>query len=118
MVNNRRRLFCGKKEKEITMIDNYNLEHKQENIEKTKWQLEILKRQEDRLLASCKEEERKLRTHRLIERGAILESFIDDAPSKTNDEIKAILEAAFRRQSQTERFGAPRAAAHHPRSGG
>jgi hypothetical protein len=108
----------AKKEKEITMIDNYNLEHAKENIEKTKRQLEILKRQEDRLLASCKEEERKQRTHRLIERGAILESYIDDAPTKPTDEIMAILVAAFRRQSQPERFGAPRAAAHPPRSGG
>jgi hypothetical protein len=81
------------------MTDNYQIEHTQENIEKTKLRIQELERQEARLLASCKEEERKLRTRRLIERGALLESFIDDAPTKSNDEIKAVLQAAFRRQS-------------------
>ncbi|BBM56645.1 hypothetical protein JMUB4039_0623 [Leptotrichia trevisanii] len=37
-------------------------------------------------------EGRKKRTHRLIERGAILESFIDRASEKSNEEIKEIIE--------------------------
>ena len=35
---------------------------------------------------------RKKRTHRLIERGVILESFIDRASEKSNEEIKEIVE--------------------------
>ncbi|GHU80011.1 hypothetical protein FACS1894191_4190 [Clostridia bacterium] len=39
-----------------------------------------------------KSEERKARTKRLIERGAILESLIGNADNLTNDQIKAFLE--------------------------
>ncbi len=35
---------------------------------------------------------RKERTHRLIERGAILESFLRDPETMTNEQIKALLE--------------------------
>ena len=42
-----------------------------------------------------KEEKRRSRTHRLIERGAILESILPDAESYSNDEIKHILRVAF-----------------------
>ena len=44
------------------------------------------------LLQKQKAAERKARTHRLCERGAILESFISDADKFTNDQIKAFLE--------------------------
>jgi hypothetical protein len=39
-----------------------------------------------------KSEERKARTKRLIERGAILESLIENADNLTNDQVKAFLE--------------------------
>ena len=42
-----------------------------------------------------KEEKRRSRNHRLIERGAILESFIPDAESYTNEQIKHIIKIAF-----------------------
>ena len=42
-----------------------------------------------------KEEKRRSRNHRLIERGAILESLIPDAESYTNEQIKHILRIAF-----------------------
>ncbi|WP_294413485.1 DUF3847 domain-containing protein [uncultured Ruminococcus sp.] len=42
-----------------------------------------------------KEEKRRSRTHRLIERGAILESILPDAESYSNDQIKHILRVAF-----------------------
>ncbi|MGF7405121.1 DUF3847 domain-containing protein [Campylobacter concisus] len=42
-------------------------------------------------------EERKKRNHRLIERGAILESLIEGASEKSNEEIKAILQRAFQK---------------------
>ena len=42
-----------------------------------------------------KEEKRRSRNHRLIERGAILESFIPDAESYTNEQMKHIIKIAF-----------------------
>lgn len=47
------------------------------------------------LLQQLKEAERKARTHRLIERGAILESMIDGADGMTGEEIKVLLQAAL-----------------------
>lgn len=41
------------------------------------------------------EKDRKERTHRLIERGAILESYIDDPTDFTNDDIKSIVARAL-----------------------
>ncbi len=41
------------------------------------------------------EKDRKERTHRLIERGAILESFIDDPTDFSNEDIKAIVAKAL-----------------------
>ena len=52
-----------------------------------------------------KEQERKDRTRRLIERGAILESLIDGAADLNNERIKAILQAAL-----SSRHFTPRAA--------
>lgn len=55
--------------------------------------------QEEHRLATTKnrykEEKRRNRNHRLIERGAILESFIPDADSYTNEQIKHIIKIAF-----------------------
>lgn len=42
-----------------------------------------------------KEEKRCSRNHRLIERGAILESLIPNAESYTNEQIKHIIKIAF-----------------------
>lgn len=42
-----------------------------------------------------KEEKRRSRNHRLIERGAILESLIPDAESYTNEQIKHIIRIAL-----------------------
>ena len=42
-----------------------------------------------------KEEKRRSRTHRLIERGAILESLIPDAESYSNEQIQHILRISF-----------------------
>ena len=42
-----------------------------------------------------KEETRRSRTHRLIERGAILESLIPDAEAYSNEQIQHILRIAF-----------------------
>lgn len=55
-----------------------------------------------RLLNQQKEAERKARTHRLIERGALLESMIDGAEGMTNEEVKALLQAALPRTVAAE----------------
>jgi chromosome segregation ATPase len=49
-----------------------------------------------RLKQSQSAAERKARARRLIERGAIAESFIPNAPSLTNEEFKSALVRAFR----------------------
>lgn len=50
-------------------------------------------------MAQQKERERKARTKRLIERGAILESLISEADTFTNEQIKAFLEKTIRTES-------------------
>jgi len=56
-------------------------------IEKAQMEAEI-----KRLMQQQKAEERKARTKRLIERGAIVESLIPDADTLTNEQFKAFLE--------------------------
>jgi len=59
---------------------------------------EDIKQHENKLKllnAKQKEQERKDRTRRLIERGAILESLIDGAATLDNERIKAILQTAL-----------------------
>ena len=53
-----------------------------------------------------KEQERKDRTRRLIERGAILESLIDGAADLDNERIKAILQTALSPRQSTPRTAA------------
>jgi len=50
-----------------------------------------LANQKKRLLQQHKADERKARTRRLIQRGAILESFIPEAETYTEDEIQTFL---------------------------
>ena len=56
-----------------------------------------LKNQEKKIRNRASLEERKKRNYRLIERGAILESFIEGASEKSNQEIKDILQRAFQK---------------------
>ena len=64
---------------------------------KKKNKLSQLKNQEKKIRKQTSLEERKKRNHRLIERGAILESLIEGASEKSNEEIKAILQRAFQK---------------------
>lgn len=73
------------------------IESKQEKKEKYEKKLAQLKNQEKKLKRMAIIAERKKRNHRLIERGAILESFIEGASDKNNEEIKDILQKAFRK---------------------
>jgi len=70
---------------------------------------EDIKQQENKLKLlqqRQKEQERKDRTRRLIERGAILESFIDGAAALDNEQIKAILQTALSSSTFTLRAAA------------
>ncbi len=74
------------------------IESKEEEKEKYKKKLSQLKNQDKKLKRMASIEERKKRNHRLIERGAILESFIEGASEKSNQEIKAILQRTFQKR--------------------
>ena len=70
-----------------------------EKIDSIKTQIQQLENERKRLLNLQKEADRKARTKRLIERGAILESFISGADNLTNDQIKAFLEKSMQSES-------------------
>jgi TolA-binding protein len=63
-----------------------------ERIADAKERIEQYENQMKLLLQKQKEQERRERTRRLIERGAILESLIPGADSFTNEQIKLFLE--------------------------
>ena len=63
-----------------------------EKIESIQTQIQQLENERKRLMQQQKEADRKTRTKRLIERGAILESLIPGADKFNNDQIKAFLE--------------------------
>ena len=75
-----------------------------ENLTRDKSELEKelrqLKNQEQKILKQDIVKKRKERTHRLITRGAILESLIENAEELTDEEIKILLEEA----TQTKEF--------------
>ena len=63
-----------------------------DKINNTEERLRQLKNQEKKMLKQDIEKRRKERTHRLITRGAILESLIENAEKLTDEEIKILLE--------------------------
>lgn len=65
-----------------------------DKIDDTEKRLRQLKNQEQKILKQDIVKRRKDRTHRLIIRGAILESFIENAEALTDEEIKILLEEA------------------------
>ena len=66
-----------------------------EEIEKAREQLKRKENQKKRLLSRQKEIERKQRTKRLIERGAILENVIGGAENFSNEQIQNLLFEVF-----------------------
>jgi hypothetical protein len=66
-----------------------------EKITEAEAEIVKLQNQKKRLIQQYKEQERKDRTRRLIERGAIAESLIDGAETLTNEEFKSVLESAL-----------------------
>ena len=67
-----------------------------DKIDDTEERLRQLKNQEKKILKQDIIKRRKERTHRLITRGAILESLIENAEELTDEEIKILLEEATR----------------------
>ena len=65
-----------------------------DKINYTEERLRQLKNQEKKILKQDIIKRRKERTHRLITRGAILESLIENAEELTDEEIKILLEEA------------------------
>ena len=65
-----------------------------DKIDDTEERLRQLKNQEKKILKQDIIKRRKERTHRLITRGAILESLIENAEELTDEEIKILLEEA------------------------
>ena len=62
-----------------------------------------LENQKKRLAQQHKAAERKARTRRLIQRGAILEGFIPEADTYTEEQIQAILQKVFHNKSTPAR---------------
>ncbi len=67
-----------------------------EQIAKAEEEIRQLQNRKKKLLNQKKAEERKIRTHRLVERGAILESLLEQPEQYTNEQIKSLLETALR----------------------
>jgi len=67
-----------------------------EKIAKTEEEIRQLQNKKKKLLGEKKAAERKARTRRLIERGAILESLLDQPEQYGNEQIKSLLETALR----------------------
>jgi len=63
-----------------------------ERIDTLQEKIQQLENEKKRLLNAQKEADRKARTKRLIERGAILESLVPGLDTFTGDQIKAFLE--------------------------
>ena len=75
-------------------MKNYN-----EQIAKAEEQIRQLNNKKKRLISEQKQAERKKRTKRLIERGAILESVIGNADDFSNEQLQTLLIEIFSTES-------------------
>ena len=66
-----------------------------EQIAKAEEQIKQLNNKKKRLISEQKQAERKKRTKRLIERGAILESIIGNAEDFSNEQLQTLLIEIF-----------------------
>jgi len=72
---------------------------KLERIASVEGKIAQLENQRKQLVQQQKAAERKARTKRLIERGAILESFIPNVDALDNEQVKGLLQQVFQRRS-------------------
>ncbi|MDD7517377.1 DUF3847 domain-containing protein [Ruminococcus flavefaciens] len=89
---NEKELICTEAEYEKVLAERTKLQEELDRLTKKKIQD---KHKLDTLKNRYNEQKRRSRNHRLIERGAILESLIPDAESYTNEQIKHIIRIAF-----------------------
>lgn len=78
-----------------------------EQIAKAEEQIRQLNNKKKRLISEQKQAERKKRTKRLIERGAILESVIENSTDFSNEQLQTLLIEIFSSESaraKIERF--------------
>ena len=80
-----------------------------EKIQNVKTEIRQSENQIKKLLTKKVNAERNMRTRRLIERGALLESMIKEADTLTNEQIKRLLQTAFRPEAIREMATAFRA---------
>jgi len=73
-----------------------------DKIEEAKAKITQYENHMKQLVQKQKQEERKARTKRLIERGAILESLIPDADMLTNEQVKTFLAKTIQTDSASE----------------
>lgn len=73
-----------------------------EQIKKAEEEIRQLQNRKRKLMNRQKDAERKARTHRLIERGAILESLLEKPEQYENEKIKGLLETAFQTSQARE----------------
>jgi Skp family chaperone for outer membrane proteins len=66
-----------------------------EQIENAKAKIQQEQNKHKQLIQKKNEQDRKARTRRLIERGAMLESVIEGAETRTNEQIMSLLQKAF-----------------------
>lgn len=66
-----------------------------EKIARAEEEIRQLQNRKKKLLNQKKTEERRTRTHRLIERGAILESLLEQSEQYGNEQIKDLLAIAL-----------------------
>ncbi len=78
------------------------MEKYKEQIESVQEKIRQLKNRQKVLLRKQSDAERKARTRRLIERGAILESVFPEVVSMTNEKVKAFLEKMRRPNESME----------------
>ena len=71
---------------------------KTERISSIEEQIKQLENQRKQLIQNKKADERKERTRRLIERGAILESLIPEVVNLTNEQVKTLLQQTVANQ--------------------
>ena len=75
-----------------------------EQIAKAEEQIRQLNNKKKRLISEQKQAERKKRTKRLIERGAILESVIGNAEDFSNEQLQALLIEIFSSEFAKEKM--------------
>ena len=80
---------------DITQDDIHWYRNLEEKIAKAEEEIRQLQNRKRKLLNQKKDAERKARTHRLIERGAIMESLLEKPEQYSNEQIKGLLEVAF-----------------------